>query len=122
MPANRKALRGGIAHRYGSKKLLNSSLKENFFSELNPLDAGFFFLVEVETEHISRVQAEVIQIFADLFFTGFMVTLSMSDFQLDDVLLSEIIDDHIGAGLVSGLGFNVIIPCPVDDRPQIQKE
>ena len=64
-----------------SKELLNSSLKENFFSELNPLDAGFFFLIEVETEHISRVQTEIVQVLADLFFSRFMVTLPAPDLQ-----------------------------------------
>ena len=80
MPADRKAPPGDT-HWHISNDSLNCSLKENLFSELNPFDAGFFVPVEVETEHISRVQTEIVQVLADLFFSRFMVKLPAPDLQ-----------------------------------------
>ena len=86
------------------------------------MDSLFLFLIKIEAEHVTRGQIPVVQILTKLFLACGVVSLPPPDFQLDDILLSQVIDDHIGAGLVPGLRLDVIVAGSVDDGLQVQEE
>ena len=91
-------------------------------SDFHIFDTLFFFFVEIERQHIAGFQTETFQILAKLLFAFFIVGRAVPDFQLDDKLFAEIIDDYIGTKLVSRLSFNVEIAGAVDDRLEIKQE
>ena len=64
-------------------------------SDFHIFDALFFFFVEIERQHVAGFQTEVLQILAKLLFAFFIIGRTVPDFQLNDELFSEIIDDHI---------------------------
>ena len=53
----------------------------------------------------------VVEVRRELFFPSFIVLISMPDFQLNDKLLPEIIDNDIRALLIPCLRLNIIISC-----------
>ena len=81
----------------------DSSFKQNLIPDLYPLHALFFVLVEIEAQHISGIQVPVIEIFFDLFLPIRVIPWPPPYLQLNDVLLSQVIDYHIGSGLIAGL-------------------
>lgn len=42
--------------------------------------------------------------------------------QFYNILLPQIIDNNVRSGLISGLGFNIIITCAINDWFQIEQE
>ena len=98
------------------------SLKEPFISNRNHLDARRFVLIKIKTQHVTHCQPEVVQILADLFLALGMIPRAMPDFQFDNNLLTEIIDNDICSGLISCLRFNIIVASPVNDWFQVQQE
>lgn len=104
------------------KLWLHGSLKENLIPDLYPLHTLFFVLIEIEAQHITGIQVPVIEIFFDLLLPIRVIPWPPPYLQLDDVLLSEIIDYDVHPGLIAGLGFNIVVPCSVNDRLQIQEK
>ena len=103
-------------------KDLNHSFIQKLIANMNQVNSSFLLLVEVEAQHIPCRKTIVIKILADLFLALGIVARAAPDLQLDDILLPQIIDDHIGSGLISGLCFDIIVSCAVDNRLQIQQE
>ena len=87
---------------------LHGSFKQDFISDLHPFYTLYLVLIEVEAQHISGVQIPVIQVFADLLFSRSVISLAPPDLQFNNVLLSQIIDNHIGSCLIPGLRFDII--------------
>ena len=102
--------------------MLYGSFKENLIPDPYPLHALFFVPVEIEAQHITSIQVPVIEIFSDLFLPIRVIPWPPPYLQLDDILLSQVIDYHIGSGLITGLGFDIVVPCSVNDRLQIQEK
>ena len=101
---------------------LHSPFKQNLILDQYPLHALFFVLIEIEAQHITGIQVPVIEIFADLFLPIRVIPWPPPYLQLDDVLLSQVIDYDVRPGLIAGLGFDIVVPCSVDDRLQIQEK
>ena len=98
------------------------SFKQNLIPNLYPVHALFFVPVEIEAQRKTGIQVPVIEIFSDLFLPIRVIPWTPPYLQLNDILLSEIIDYDVRPGLITGLGFNVVIPRSIDDRFQIQKK
>ena len=85
------------------------------------LNPNLLLLIEVETKHISGSKAKIVEIFADLLLTVCIVPRAAPYLKFDDILLSQIVDDHIGSGLIPCLCFNVVVTGSVDNRLQIKE-
>lgn len=64
----------------------------------------------------------VVQILGQLLFSLRIILITVPDFQLDDVLISKIINDYICTSLVTGLCFDIIVACVVDNWSDIKKK
>ena len=100
---------------------LQSSLIQSLIPDLDELDTDSLFLVEVEAKHIPHIKPEVVKIFRQLLLTLGVVALAPPDFKLNYILLTEIIDYNISPGLISGLGFDVVVVLIGGDLPDVKE-
>ena len=98
---------------------LYGSFKKNFISNLYSSDPCFFLFIKIKAQHITGIQPEILQILADLLFSLGVIPLAPPDLQFDDILPPEIVNDYIRTLLISGLGFDIVISGPVNNRLQI---
>ena len=56
-----------------------------------------------------------IEIPRNLFLTSLVVRIPPPYFELYNILMSKVIDDNIGTGLIASLRFNIIIANAIDD-------
>ena len=64
----------------------------------------------------------IVEVFDQLLFSAFVVGFPAPYLHFDDVLMPEVIDNHVGAQVVAGTGFDIIIPDAVDDRLDVKHE
>ena len=95
---------------------LHHSFNHCFSIHLDGFHTRFLTFVEVETEQIAFLKVIIVQIFSNLFFSLCVIFLATPDFQLYDILFSQIVYDHIGSFLVTSLCFNIIVACAIDNR------
>ena len=81
-----------------------------------------FALIKAEAEHVPRLQTEPIQITHDLLFAFLVPALAVSDFHLDDIPFSAVMNDHIRSFPVPGLLLNAESSNAVDNGRQIGQE
>ena len=62
----------------------------------------------------------ILQITSKLYFTAFIVFLTMPYFQLNNIAFTAIIHDHICALLFPGLSFNIIIANTINNGTQVK--
>ena len=55
----------------------------------------FFLFIEIKTQHIPGLQIKSVQILTDLLFAFFIIPWSTPYLQLNDILFSQVINDHI---------------------------
>ena len=86
------------------------------------VNARLLVFVEIETQHITCRKAEIIKILTDLFLSFGIIARPAPYLQFYNILLPQIIDNNVRSGLISGLGFNIIITCAINDWLQIEQE
>ena len=111
-----------VIDNFSNSNPLHHRFNHCFSIHLNGFHARFLIFVEVETEQIAFLKVIVIQIFRNLFFSLCVIFLATPDFQLYDILLSQIVYNHISSLLVTRLCFNVIVTCTIDNWSQVQQE
>lgn len=79
------------------------------------MHTALLIFVEIKTEQITFINMIIVQIFGQLFLALLIVFIAVPDFHLDDILLSEIVNDHICTSLVTGLCFDIIVSYAVDN-------
>ena len=114
-------LRPAIAARYAASCLYHR-LGNRLVADLHGFRARCFILVKTEAHEIAFRFVEIVQVFRDLLFASFVVRIAAPDFELDDVLLPKVVDDDVGAGLVAGLGFDIVVADAVDDGFEVEQE
>ena len=62
----------------------------------------------------------VVKVIQQLFLTTFMICVSAPDLHFYDILMSEIIYDHIRTCAVPGFGLNIVVARTVDDGFDIE--
>lgn len=97
------------------RSALHDSLVQQRSADVDRSHARLFPFVEVEAQQVSRIQTPVVEISLDLLLSLFFVSLPMPDFELHDVASSEVVDDHIHTGAISGLLLDAVCTRPVDD-------
>ena len=64
-------------------------------------------------------KTEMIQVLTDLSFPFRIIAFAPPDLQFNNILISQIIYDHISTCLIPGLSFDIVISCSVDYRLKI---
>lgn len=95
------------------------ALRNSLAIQFDCMHTALFIFIEVKAEQIFLVDVIVVKILGQLLFTLRVVFVTVPDFQLDDILLSEIIYDNICTFLVTGLSLNLIISDTVYNWTQI---
>ena len=88
--------------------------------KLDGMHTTLLIFVEIKTEQVSFINMIIVQILGQLFLALRIVFVAVPDFHLDDILFSEIVNDHISTPLITGLRFDIIVSCSVDNWSQIK--
>ena len=86
------------------------------------MHTGQLVLVEAEAEHKARLQMVVVEILAELLLATLVVSVAPPYLQLHDILLAEIVDDHIRSGQVAHLRLTIVVADAIDDRTEVSEE
>ena len=82
---------------------LYHGLNDCLIADNNFIDADFFLLVEIKTEHLAFVFMICIQVINQLLFSAFVIFITVPYFSFYDKLFAAVIHDHISSAKVSCL-------------------
>lgn len=75
--------------------------------------------INTELKNMKKIFNDpILQIIRKLLFSSFIVGIPMPYLHLNDILLSQIINDHIRLFIIPCSCLNIIIPCSINDRFQ----
>lgn len=90
---------------------LYNSLNYRSAVQFDGVHTALLIFVEIEAKQIAFINMIIVQIFGQLLFSLRVIFIAVPDFQFNDILFSQIVNDHISTSLVTGLCFD-ISSCP----------